>query len=174
MGYFEALTSSSFKTTDDGRRLFFPWGTLGAGYLIPSVEQFERLHRHVKTYLMVSLPAAIVAVTWKGPIGGLAILPIVILPYVLWARSQCRRLEQTDVKLTMEESIAGQARAHSPLVLWLLTLVGLVFVALGLVTLMFDRERWLLAVGSIAFFGWCTAISGRMLMAQRRQAAEKQ
>ncbi len=36
MGYFEALTSSSFKTTKGGQKLFFPWGTLGRGYVIPS------------------------------------------------------------------------------------------------------------------------------------------
>ena len=60
MGYFDALTSSSFKTTEDGRRLFFPWGTLGRGYAIPSEEEFERLRRRVKAYLAISLPLIIV------------------------------------------------------------------------------------------------------------------
>jgi hypothetical protein len=31
MGYLDALTSGSFKTTEDGERLFFPWGPLGDG-----------------------------------------------------------------------------------------------------------------------------------------------
>ncbi len=35
MGYFDGLTSGSFKTAEDGRRLFFPWGVLGSGYALP-------------------------------------------------------------------------------------------------------------------------------------------
>jgi hypothetical protein len=30
MGYFDGLASGSFKTSQDGRRLFFPWGVLGS------------------------------------------------------------------------------------------------------------------------------------------------
>ena len=55
MGYFDALTSSSFKITEDGRRLFCPWGTLGRAYAIPSEREFERLHRCVKAHRVVSL-----------------------------------------------------------------------------------------------------------------------
>ncbi len=36
-GYFNALTAGYFKTGADGRKLFFPWGTMGRGYAIPSV-----------------------------------------------------------------------------------------------------------------------------------------
>jgi hypothetical protein len=36
MGFFNALTSSGFKTGQDGRKLFFPWGVLGRGYIIDS------------------------------------------------------------------------------------------------------------------------------------------
>ena len=43
MGYFDALTSSYFKTTPDGRKLFFPWGVLGRGYTIDSEQDYERL-----------------------------------------------------------------------------------------------------------------------------------
>jgi hypothetical protein len=41
----DALTNSSFKTTKDGRRFFFPWGVLGRGYLIPNEQDFDRLRR---------------------------------------------------------------------------------------------------------------------------------
>jgi hypothetical protein len=36
MGYFDALTSNAFKTAPDGRKLFFPWGVLGRGYVLAS------------------------------------------------------------------------------------------------------------------------------------------
>ena len=66
MGYFDALTSSSFKITQDGRRLFFPWGTLSSGYAVPSEENFERLRRSVKAYMVISLSLISLAVTWQG------------------------------------------------------------------------------------------------------------
>jgi len=53
VGYFDAVTSSSFKTTEDGRRLFFPWGTLGRGYVIGSDKEFGRLRSCVKAYCAV-------------------------------------------------------------------------------------------------------------------------
>jgi hypothetical protein len=36
MGYFDVLTVGCFKTAQDERKLFFPWGILGRGYIIPS------------------------------------------------------------------------------------------------------------------------------------------
>jgi hypothetical protein len=35
MGYFDGLAASSFKTDDKGNTVFFPWGILGKGYILP-------------------------------------------------------------------------------------------------------------------------------------------
>ena len=125
MDYLDALVSGSFQRTDDGRRLFFPWGALGRGYAVPSEEDFERLRKNVRTYLLICVPLALVAVTWKGLAGGLTLLPLLVLPYVLWARAQRLRLRVTAERLTWSESVALQARAHSTVVLWLLELGAL-------------------------------------------------
>jgi hypothetical protein len=55
MGYFDALASSSFKIAQDGRRLFFPYGVLGRGYVIGSEQDFKRLEREIKIVTIVSL-----------------------------------------------------------------------------------------------------------------------
>ena len=55
MGYFDALASSSFKIAQDGRRLFFPWGIFGSGYVIGPEEAFVRLRQQVKIYHIISL-----------------------------------------------------------------------------------------------------------------------
>ena len=55
MGYFDALTSSAFKTTPDGRRLFFPWGALGHGYEIGPEQDYETLRRRIKLWIVVAL-----------------------------------------------------------------------------------------------------------------------
>jgi hypothetical protein len=166
MGYFDALASSSFKTTEDGRRLFFPWGTLGRGYAIPSEAEFERLRRGVKAYLAISLPLIILAVTWKRFLGGSVLLPLLIVPYALWARSQCRRLQPTEEKLTLSET--GQA--HGTVELWLLELAALAFVGAGALILVLDPGNWPLAAASIGFFGLCAVMLSRMLLNKRREA----
>jgi hypothetical protein len=33
MGYFDALTSSSFKKDESGKTVFYPWGVLGKGHI---------------------------------------------------------------------------------------------------------------------------------------------
>ncbi len=170
MGYLDALTSSSFKTTEDGRRLFFPWGTLGRGYAVPSAAEFERLSRSVKAYMVISLPLIILAVTWKGFLGGSVLLPLLIVPYVLWAQSQCRRLQRTEEKLTLGESMAGHARAHSTVGLWLLELAALAFVGAGALLLMLDPSNWPTAAASIGFFGLWAVVFSRMLSNKRREA----
>ena len=173
MGYFDALTSSCFKTTEDGRRLFFPWGTLGRGYAVASEVEFQRLRQRVKAYLVISLPLIIVAVIWKGFLGGTAILPLLLVPYIVWVQSQCRHLESTDEKLTFSESVAGQARAHGTIGLWLLELTALAFVGGGVFILLLDPANWLVAVGSIAFFGLGAVMFARMLLSKRHEARSR-
>ena len=99
MGYLDAVASRAVKRTDDGRRLFFPWGPLGRGYVVPSEEDFDRLRRNVKTYLLICLLLGPVAVAWKGVGGGLTLLPLLVLPYLLWARAQRLRLRVIAEKL---------------------------------------------------------------------------
>jgi hypothetical protein len=92
MDYFDALARGPFKRTDDGRRLFFPWGPLGGGDAVPSEAEFDRLRRNVKAYLLMCVLLIPVAMAWKGVAGGLTLLPLLLLPYVLWARAQRLRL----------------------------------------------------------------------------------
>lgn len=169
MGYFDALTSSSFKITQDGRRLFFPWGTLSSGYAVPSEENFERLRRSVKAYMVISLSLISLAVTWQGFLGGAVILPFLVVPYIIWARYRCRRLKETDEKLTLGESVAGQARAHSKVGLWLLEIGALIFVGTGLLIVFLDPSNWFIATASIVFFGLCAVMFVRMLISKSRE-----
>lgn len=168
MGYFDALIGSAFKTTDDGRRFFYPWGILGRGYAIGSDEEFRRLRRGLRVYYIVSLPLAIAAVVWGGFLVGVSILPILIIPYVVWARIQTRRLAQTNERLTLRESLTNQARTHSMVVLWSLEIGSLLFVLVGLLILVVDPGSWLIALGNIIFFAFCALAFARMLVVKRR------
>lgn len=170
MGYFEGLTSSSFKTTEDGRRLFFPWGVLGRGYLVGSEDDYGRLRKQVKTYMVVSLLLIIVAPNLfrEYNVGvSVALTGACLVFYLAWMGILLPRLNAADEGLSLKESMTSQARAHGPIVLWLLTIVSLVLVAGGLLMFVAEPGSRLVALASILFFGFCAAMFIRMLLLRR-------
>ena len=169
MGYFDALASGSFKTTDDGRKLFFPLGALGRGYTISSEKDFERLRKSVKIYIIVSLLLIFGSILFVGPLGGLLILPFLLVSYALWVYTQCRHLDRTDERLTINEALVGQALQHSKVGLWSLEVCSALFVVAGIFILAADPKNWLTGIASIVFFSFCAVMIGRMLLAKRRQ-----
>lgn len=168
MGYFDALTSSYFKTGQDGRRLFFPWGVLGRGYVIASEQDYERLRRQVKAYTVVSLVLIVGAVAFRGILEGLLVAGLLILFYLAWMGYLLRSMQPSDERLTLTESMTSQARSHGAVVLWSLEVVALLFIAIGIVMLVVDPGEWMIALAGIVFFGLCAAVFTRMLILRHR------
>jgi hypothetical protein len=148
--------------------LFFPWGILGPGYVVPSEEAFRRLHKRVTSYHIASLLLIIVVVAPGGLLGGVVLLPLLLAPYAIWVRAECRQLARATEKLTYSESVAAQARAHSNVGLWTLELAAVLFVGAGLVILIVDPASWLLGLAAIVFFGIGAVMIARLLIIRRR------
>jgi hypothetical protein len=79
-----------------------------------------------------------------------------------------RGLLPSDERLSVQGSMTAQARAHSAAGLWFLEIGALAFVGLGIVIIVIDPGNWLIALGSIVFFGFCAAVGARMLVLRRR------
>jgi hypothetical protein len=174
VGYFEALTSSSFKTTPDGRRLFFPWGPLGRGYVIASEQDYERLRQQIKTFLVVGLVAIIGFSVLQIYVAASIVTAFLMGFYLLWMRSLLSRLQRSDERLSLQESMTTQARLHSGAVLWLLEIASLVFVGGGVLILIATPADWLIALAAIVFFGLCAVAVGRMLVLRRQVGSPSQ
>jgi hypothetical protein len=173
MGYFNGLTSSSFKLTPDGRRLFFPWGILGSGYAIASEQDYLRLQRQLKAYLIGSLVLIIIGPgLFNSYIGPLVMAGALVAFYGIWMWRLLPRLEKSGERLSLQESITTQAQAFGPTVLWLLEIGALAFVGCGILMFIIDPSRRLGALGVIAFFGLCGAMVTRMLMLRRRSGGD--
>jgi hypothetical protein len=170
MGYFDGLTSSTFKTTKDGRRLFFPWGVLGSGYSISSEQDYRRLQQQVKAYMIVSLVLIIASSSFEGYLVSVVIAALLVTFYLAWMWYVLRRLQYSGESLSLQESMTSQARAYGVVVLWLLEIGSLAFVAGGIFMLVVDPRQWLVALASIVFFGLCAAKAARMLVLRRRTA----
>lgn len=95
-----------------------------------------------------------------------------IAGYAVWARIMVAGLAPTEEKLSAREIALGHPALYSPLLLWPLEIVALVFVLGGLVLLIEDPVDWPTAVGAIVFFGLCAASFAYVLIvgASRRRS----
>jgi hypothetical protein len=171
MGYFDALTSSYFKTGQDGRKLFFPWGVIGRGYVIPSEEHYERLRKPLKLYMIVSLTAIIGAAIAFNTLTTLALGGAFMVFYAVWSRQLLRGLSASDERLLLKESMTTQALTHGSFMLWTLQIASLLLVASGVTIFFIDPAQWPMALAVIVFFGFCAVFIARMLILRRRAAA---
>ena len=93
-----------------------------------------------------------------------------IIFYVAWTPFLKRGLEPSEERMSVRDNIATQARIHNKGMLWAMAIVSIAFVAAGIAMLIFDPRQWLVALGSIVFFGFCAIVIGRMIMLRRREA----
>ena len=171
MGYFDGLTSGSFKATQDGRRFFFPWGVLGSGYAIATEQNYRRLRQQVKAYMVVTLVLVIASGIYEPYRAPLAAAALLVAFYLAWMWRVLPHMERSDEKLSLQESMTTQARAHGPVVLWLLEIASIVFVISGIAIFVFDPGSRLTALFCTAFFGLCAAKIARLLMLRHRTSA---
>ena len=67
MSYFDGLTDGVFKTDPEGKFLFYPWGVLGKGYVLPDDSKKQQLRKFITLWYKVSLPLIVgigVGVGW--------------------------------------------------------------------------------------------------------------
>ena len=126
MGYFDGLTSNHFKTTQDGSRLFFPWGSRGSGYAIASEQDYERLRRQVKAHRIASFIVALLigllnTTLFKGGIfiivNSVCIAIVFLLSrtlYEAWMWHLLPRLKASDERLSLRESWSTMLKAFKP------------------------------------------------------------
>jgi hypothetical protein len=106
MGFFESLPSSSFKIDADGRRLFYPFGLFGAGDVVPSPEEYERLREKKSNWSTGMLCVAAVLPVFSLPLFFASgfIVVIIMLFYGAWVDDVTRGLERA-AKLTFHAAL---------------------------------------------------------------------
>ena len=170
--YFDALTSAYFKTAQDGRRLFCPWGIWGTCYIIPTEEDYERRRRQLRNYTIASLILIIgLGVAFQSYVPVVVAVLLLLAFYLIWVRSLLRGLDASTERLSFQESIATQAMTHSVAFLWLMVVFALVLAAGGIAMLVIEPNQWPVAIAAVGFFGLCAAAGAYMILIRRRRAA---
>jgi hypothetical protein len=166
--FLDALVSGMFKTSRDGRKLFYPRGIWGRGYVIPSENDYQRVARQLRMYII----AAFVLAAVLGGVGYLAIIIggalFAIFYFVVLVRNLVRGLEPSDERLSLLQAYTSQALAFNTAWLWWIGIGSLVLLAVGIAMLFVEPVDWLTAVGLIALSIISSAFGAGMIFVRRR------
>lgn len=168
MGYLDAVTSSYLRTGKDGRRLFYPWGAMGRGYVVPTEDEFEGLRRIARIGTAAFLVLVIASAALQMYLATLVIGAGFALFQVIWTRGLVRRLEPSAEKLSVRDTLSTQAFTHNIVTLWVLEFLSLGFVAAGIFLLVRDGANWPIALLSIALFAPGAGVFVFMLVLRKR------
>ncbi|MBB4359371.1 hypothetical protein GGD65_000369 [Bradyrhizobium sp. CIR18] len=182
-GYFEKWSSGGFKTTEDGRRLFFPWGPNRRGYSIASEEDYQRLREQMKAYQIAAMITTFFAilvlyyvagyVLWTLIVAGLICSLINLTSYRVWMWRLLPRLQATEEQLSRQESMTSLARAYGEEALWRLQFGSIAMAGLSALLLFGEPASKILALVGIAFFGFCAIVFRRMVMLEQQSRAQQ-
>ncbi len=170
MGYFDALTSAQFKTTPEGIKIFYPYGYIGRGFIIPTETDYEDLRRSARNMWVAVIVLIVAAVLlMEIPFIPLILLVVYLGGYILWARAKTRNLVPTKEKLTYGEAISNETIKLSLGLLWFFEIVSVSLALFGIVLLFVSPGYTIYAVVMIALGVILTVIYTRMLRNKRRQ-----
>jgi hypothetical protein len=165
MGYFDGLTEAAFNMDPQGRDLFYPWGVRGKGYVLPDARSKQRVRSFLKLYYMISLSSIMAVTVTLGSVYAFALVPVLMLWYVLTVRPLLHGLEVTQERRSVAESHARSAKAHNLGTLWTMLVGSVLFVPVGVwIT---SEGQWLIGLSSVFFFGRCGIVLASMIKSRR-------
>ena len=174
MAIFESLSSGYFQMTPDGRRLFFPWGALGRGYVVASDQDYKRLQLHIKIYMIAILVLMLGSVIAERYVAAFVIAMLLFVFYAFWARFVLvRGLQPTDERMRLKEAMTAQATIYDAAALWLLEFTSLALAGLGVFVLLIDPADWPMATACIAMFGAVAVFFAYMIILRRQGLATR-
>jgi hypothetical protein len=105
MGYFRTLGNSSFKIDKCGNTIFFPWGILGKGYLLPDKKTEEKIRKFTTWYHVIGLMLILIMGAFLGLWGVLFLLiPVVLVVWYLQVKRYIKGLKQTEERLSWKDN----------------------------------------------------------------------
>lgn len=173
MGYFDGLTATAFKRDSQGRDLFFIWGKLGKGRVVPTEADGASVRGYLKNYYvclivgivpMILLAGETFEPRWFLAIGIFMLLALAAL-VPLFLRT--RHWAVADERLTYREAMSASAAAHGAGSLWFLIVLSGLFVTGGLF-LVLKSDAVLIGALCVLFFGACLGVFVWMLIVRRR------
>lgn len=132
MGYFEGLAGAAFKKGQEGKTLYYPWGVLGKGRVLPDDEAERRARAFLVRYYKVSIPACALLAVLMGWWGALTAGVVTIAWFLFANRRMVGHLPLSGERLTLKEGYRNSAVLHRASTLWLLLVASALLAAVGI------------------------------------------
>lgn len=150
MGYFDGLVNVSFKKADDGKTIFYPYGSFSAGYIV-SEDKESAAKTFLKKYYIISLIVIIIAIVFFK-LFALALSIFFIPIYYFKVKKIIVGAEPTQQKNTYKERIKNMAKAFGPVISLVMLIIDLIMLGASVVCVFIPQARAIGIVGAL-FFG---------------------
>jgi len=171
--YSDLLTTGYIKTGVDGRKIFYPWGMLGNGYVFPSNDAYERLNDLLKIFTVVAITFVLPPTSAGNYLAATIMFVLTMAFYWSWMRFELPRLQRTQEKLTYRMSFTNFARLLPGWLVWVELILSLAFMAGGIAILITQPTQWMTGLVGILLFGTLAVMSAVALVLRRRLAREQ-
>jgi hypothetical protein len=169
MGYFDGLASAIIKKDKDGNAVYYPWGVLGKGYVLPDAERETEIKNMVILFYQCIIGLFFIHIFILKSILILLLLTVGLVIWLLVKSNQLTKdCPKSDEKLTLKEGYTNSAKAHNKTVLWLLLVVALLFTLSG-IAFLFTANLFILGLLMILLFGASSAAIFYMITVKNKQ-----
>ncbi len=163
MGYFDGLTDAAFKEDEQGNSVFYPFGILGKGKVIPNVEAKQSIRNLLKRYYQIFFPIMVLTGIIVGWVWAFAVAICSMVPLYVLIFQKTKNYEVATSSLKFSESARNSARSHNRGTLWVLFLTSIVFTLGGVLMAVVESESRIVGGLCAVFFGLCSYSIGRMI-----------
>ena len=170
MGYFDGLASGIIKKDKSNNAVYYPWGVLGKGYVLPDATRETAIKNMVILFYQIFLGMFFIHLFL---IKNAPIFAVLVIALVIWFLVKSHQLTKdcpkSDEKLTLKEGYTNSAKAHNKWMLWFCLVVSIYFTLAGIAFLLSDK----ISIGLLMtiVFGACTTAIGFMIKVKNKQTA---
>lgn len=166
MGYFDGLASGVIKKDQQGRGVYYPWGILGKGYVLPDEARETAIKKTlILFYQMLFGLIFLHLFVFKN----MLLISLAGLVMIGWFLFKSRQLTAdcaiSTEKLTMKEAYTNSAQKHNVYVLWFFLVVAVIATVMGLLMLLVGKT-WIGMIFTLISGGTVAAI-GYMIRAKQ-------
>lgn len=164
----------SFKTTPDGKLVYFPWSAFGPGYEVPTEEHEQAIRRYHQISTIIGLPLVLAtAAAWRFDAGlvwcllGVALVIVHFAHFGWRVRMWAEDMPSSDLQVTHREVREKKLAAIGSVRLWFGLALALTMSILAVIIVIVFGD---VALGLLllAIFAPLSACLGWLLAVQRR------
>ncbi len=166
------MVNYNFKKDESGNYIFYPWGVLGNGRVLPDKEMENRVRDFVRGSLiisLISLPVILIICVTIGWVYDFVFLLGIIAWYHLKIRTLLAACLISHDKLTLKKSYTDFANLINKKILWLLLILSIISLPSGVLMFIQGTTSYDKLMGAIAFI-FCiiwTFVVGYMIKTKR-------